>query len=60
VLGGDTDGTNAFDASLEWDSFAQDTFDGLGSHAVVPEPASLALVGAALAGLSLTRRRRKT
>ncbi len=29
---GDDDGSDAFDASLEWDIFAQDTFDGLGSH----------------------------
>ncbi|MGA7271810.1 MAG: ExeM/NucH family extracellular endonuclease [Acidimicrobiia bacterium] len=32
VCAGDTDETDAFDASVEWDMFAQDTFDGLGSH----------------------------
>ena len=32
VCVGDIDGTNAFDPAGEWDGFAQDTFDGLGSH----------------------------
>lgn len=32
VCDGDTDGSDAFDPSLEWDGYAQDTFDGLGSH----------------------------
>ncbi len=32
VCQGDTDPTNAFDPAVEWDGFAQDTFDGLGSH----------------------------
>lgn len=32
VCSGDTDATDAFDASAEWDTFAQDTFGGLGSH----------------------------
>ncbi|MGH1489940.1 MAG: ExeM/NucH family extracellular endonuclease [Acidimicrobiales bacterium] len=32
ICDGDTDETDAFDASLEWDIFPQDTFDGLGSH----------------------------
>ncbi|WP_249353840.1 ExeM/NucH family extracellular endonuclease [Microbacterium sp. 2FI] len=31
---GDTTATDAFDPSLEWTGFAQDTFDGLGSHTV--------------------------
>ncbi|GAA5210173.1 ExeM/NucH family extracellular endonuclease [Microbacterium kyungheense] len=30
VAVGDADGSNAFDPSLEWAGFAQDTFDGLG------------------------------
>jgi predicted extracellular nuclease len=34
VCAGDTDFSNAFDASIEWDVFAQDTFGGLGSHSV--------------------------
>ncbi len=29
---GDSDGADAFDPALEWDGFATDTFDGLGSH----------------------------
>ncbi len=33
---GDTNGTDAFDPSIEWDGFATDTFGGLGSHAYVP------------------------
>jgi predicted extracellular nuclease len=32
VCAGDIDSTNAFDASLEWDTFANNTFDGLGAH----------------------------
>lgn len=31
---GDTDGSDAFDPSLEWDGYAVDTFDGLGSHTI--------------------------
>lgn len=32
VCTGDTDGSNAFDPSAEWDGFAVDTSDGLGAH----------------------------
>ena len=32
VCAGDTNPDDAFDASVEWDTFAQNTFDGLGSH----------------------------
>jgi predicted extracellular nuclease len=32
VCAGDTDGSDAFDPAVEWVGFAQDTFDGLGSH----------------------------
>ena len=32
VCAGDPDGSDAFDPSLEWDGYAQDTFDGLGAH----------------------------
>jgi len=32
VCAGDTDFSNAFDASVEWDVLAQNTFDGLGTH----------------------------
>lgn len=33
VTDGDTNGTDSFDPSAQWTGFAQDTFDGLGSHA---------------------------
>ena len=32
ICAGDSDGSDAFDPALEWDGFAQDTYDGLGSH----------------------------
>jgi len=32
VCTGDTDGSDAFDPTSEWDGYAQDTFDYLGSH----------------------------
>jgi len=32
VCAGDTDGSDAFDPAVEWVGFAQNTFDGLGSH----------------------------
>ena len=34
VTEGDTDGSDSFDPSVQWDGFAEDTFDGLGSHTV--------------------------
>ncbi|HEX5969161.1 MAG TPA: Ig-like domain-containing protein, partial [Intrasporangium sp.] len=38
VTAGDANATNAFDPSLEWNGFAQDTFDGLGRHTVEDAP----------------------
>ena len=35
VLDGDTDGADAFDPAAEWDGFASNSFDGLGSHSIV-------------------------
>lgn len=32
IAAGDTNPSDAFNPSAEWDGFAQDTFDGLGSH----------------------------
>ena len=32
LCSGDPDGSDAFDPATEWDGFAVDTFDGLGSH----------------------------
>ncbi len=40
---GDTDSSNAFDPSIEWDLFAADTVSGLGSHSVAPASPSLAV-----------------
>jgi predicted extracellular nuclease len=34
IEAGDTNGGDAFDPSIEWNGFAQDTFGGLGSHAL--------------------------
>ncbi len=34
ITTGDTNSTDAFDPSVQWDQFATDTFDGLGSHTV--------------------------
>jgi hypothetical protein len=36
VGNGDTDTSDVFDPTVEWEGFAQDTFDGLGSHTVLP------------------------
>ncbi len=44
VVAGDTDETDAFDPALEWDGYANNTFDGLGSHesdAGTPGPATV-------------------
>ncbi len=34
ITTGDTNGSDAFDPAAEWDGFATDTFDGLGTHTV--------------------------
>jgi predicted extracellular nuclease len=34
VTGGDLNFSDAFDPSVEWDAFPQDTFSGLGSHTI--------------------------
>lgn len=39
ICGGDVDGSNAFDPSIQWDGFATDAFDGLGAHTVSCGPA---------------------
>ncbi len=36
ITSGDTNPNNAFDPSVEWDGFAIDTFDGLGSYTANP------------------------
>ena len=40
VTVGDTNGTDVFDPAAQWDGFAQDTFDGLGTHTVDGGPAT--------------------
>lgn len=35
VIAGDPNGSNPFDPSAEWDTFPQDSFDGVGTHSVV-------------------------
>lgn len=37
ISDGDTDGSNPFDPSAEWEGFPQDTFDGLGSHSIAAQ-----------------------
>jgi len=39
IVAGDPDGSNPFDPSIEWDGYANNTFDGLGSHLIVSDPA---------------------
>jgi predicted extracellular nuclease len=34
IFSGDTNPNDTFDPSVEWDGYAQDTFDGLGSHTI--------------------------
>jgi predicted extracellular nuclease len=40
IEAGDTDGSDPFDPAVEWDGYAEDTFDGLGTHSIGggPEP----------------------
>jgi hypothetical protein len=44
IEAGDTNGSDAFDPSLEWDGFATDTFGGLGTH-LTPALDCAAVVG---------------
>jgi uncharacterized repeat protein (TIGR01451 family) len=41
VMSGDSDGSDAFDPSVEWDGYAQDTFAHLGGHIIDPCGATL-------------------
>jgi len=65
IITGDTNSTDAFDPSVEWDGFATDTFTGLGIHAVsipvtpVPEPSTLLFLASGLVGLARLRRKFK-
>ena len=40
IEAGDPAGGDAFDPSVQWDGFANDTFDGLGSHGTPPADAA--------------------
>jgi hypothetical protein len=54
IWGGDTNSADAFDPSIEWNGFTQDTFGGLGTHSVaapVPIPSTLLLLGSGLVGM---------
>ena len=42
VTDGDPIGSDVFDPAVQWDGFATDTFDGLGSHTAGPPPADAA------------------
>ena len=58
VTAGDTVETDAFDPSLEWEGFAQNTFDGLGSHGAGGAGAVSLTCGAPLSvvqGIAATR-----
>jgi predicted extracellular nuclease len=47
IQAGDSNGADAFDPATEWDGFAINTFDGLGSHALAGDPTNPTGVGAA-------------
>lgn len=44
ICQGDPVGSDAFDPAVEWDGYAQDTFDGLGTHTATCTPASVITV----------------
>ena len=52
VCAGDANGSDAFDPAGEWDGFATDTFDGLGSHSASCGGGSLPTDPAASTGAS--------
>jgi predicted extracellular nuclease len=37
IEAGDTDGADAFDPAVQWDGFATNSFDGLGSHSITTD-----------------------
>jgi predicted extracellular nuclease len=41
ICAGDPDGSNAFDPAMEWDGYANNTFDGLGAHVANCGPSTL-------------------
>lgn len=58
VLVGDADPFDAFDPSAQWLGFATNTFSGLGTHTVVPEPQAWLILAAGLALLRTASGRR--
>lgn len=54
ITTGDTDETDVFDPSTEWDGFANDTFDGLGSHCPVAPTATITVTGTPLTAFTTT------
>jgi predicted extracellular nuclease len=44
IQAGDTNPSDVFDPTVEWDGFATNTFDGLGSHTAGPPPANALVV----------------
>ena len=54
VVAGDGNGSDAFDPAVEWDGFATDTFDGLGTHSTAP-PADAPVVLTCPAPISVTQ-----
>ncbi len=42
IQSGDPNGSDTFDPSIEWEGFATDTFDGLGSHTIIIIPDEVA------------------
>jgi hypothetical protein len=54
ICAGDTNATDAFDPSIEWVSFAQNTFDGLGSHTSGCNPPQPTVINEVLASTTGT------
>lgn len=60
VLSGDKNGFDIFDPSVEWISYASNTFSGLGQHNVhlnIPLPSTLAIIALGLLGMSSRKTR---
>ena len=45
VSSGDSNGSDPFDPSVEWDGYPKDTFDGLGSHTATCTPTAITFTG---------------
>jgi predicted extracellular nuclease len=55
VCQGDTDATDTFDPSLEWDGFGNNNFDDLGMHSVTCDPANDLFISEYVEGSSLNK-----